>query len=149
MWYIVRRRGGGSCCLSRDGDEAAAAVVEQRATTTREPAGEEIETASFFEDRDVRLFEDPVAEVRHDLDAGEVAFVHGAVEALTGERLLVDRAVWVAVEEAADAVFELNDAVWRIVHERPGEFLVVDELAAFDRVVEMFVEGVGRVETQL
>ena len=72
--------------------------------------------------------------------------MHGAVEALAGERLLVDRAVGVAVEEAADAVFELDDAVGRIVHQRPGEFLVVEELAAFDRVVEMLVEGVGRVE---
>ena len=32
------------------------------------------------------------------------------------------------------------------MNECPGEFLVVEELAAFDRVVEMFVEGVGRVE---
>ena len=65
---------------------------------------------------------------------------------MAGEWFLVDGAVGVAVEEAADAVFELDDAVGRIVHECPGELLVVEELAAFDRVVEVFVEGVGRVE---
>ncbi len=42
-----------------------------------------------------------------DLDAGQVALVHGAVEGLAGERLLVQRAVRVAVEEAADLVLEL------------------------------------------
>ncbi len=138
--------GGGERGLGRDGDEAAAAVVEQHGADDARAGREEIEAAGFFEDRDVRLLEDPVAEVRHDLDAGEVAFVDGAVEALAGERFLVDRAVGVAVEEAADAVFELDDAVGRIVHECPGELLVVEELAAADRVVEVFVEGVGRVE---
>jgi hypothetical protein len=41
-----------------------------------------------------------------DLDAGKVALVHRAVEGLAGERLLVDRAVGIAVEEAAELVFE-------------------------------------------
>ena len=49
----------------------------------------------------------------HDLDAGEVALVHRAVERLAGERLLVDRAVGIAVEEAAELVLELVDALDR------------------------------------
>ena len=50
----------------------------------------------------------------HDLDAGKVALVHRAVERLAGERLLVDRAVGIAVEEAAELVLELVDrARWR------------------------------------
>ncbi len=72
--------------------------------------------------------------------------MNGAVEALAGERFLVDRAVGVAVEEAADEVFELDDAVGRVVHQRPGELLVIEELAAADGVVEVLLEGVGRVE---
>ena len=46
-----------------------------------------------------------------DLDAGEVALVHGAVEGLAGEGLAVQRAVGVAVEEAADLVLELVHAL--------------------------------------
>ena len=45
-----------------------------------------------------------------DLDAGEIALVHGAVEGLPGERLLVHGAVGIAVEEAADLVLQLADA---------------------------------------
>ena len=140
------RAGGRERGFGGDGDEAAAAVVEQHGADDARAGGEEIEATRFFEDRDVRLLEDPIAEVRHDLDAGEVAFVHRAIEALAGERFLVDGAVRIAIEQAADAVFELDDAVGRIVDECPSEFLVVEELAAFDRVVEVFVEGVGRVE---
>ena len=40
-----------------------------------------------------------------DLDAGEIALVYGAVKALAGERLAVQRAIRIAVEEAADLVF--------------------------------------------
>ena len=112
MWYIVAPAPvAESVALRGDGDEAAAAVVEQHGADNARAGREEIEAAGFFEDRDVRLFKDPVAEVRHDLDAGEIAFVDGAVEALAGERFLMDRAVGVAIEQAADAVFELDDAV--------------------------------------
>ena len=61
-----------------------------------------------------------------DLDAGEIALVDGAVVGLAGERLLVDGAVGVAVEEAADLVLQLADAHRRLRHQRPGKLLVVE-----------------------
>ena len=42
-----------------------------------------------------------------DLDAGEIALVHGAVEGLAGKGLAVQRAVGIAIEEAADLVLQL------------------------------------------
>ena len=81
-----------------------------------------------------------------DLDAGEVALVHGAVERLAGERLLVHGAVGVAVEEAAELVLELVHALDRLRHERPGEVLVGEPLAALDRVHEVALDRVARGE---
>ena len=69
--------------------------------------------------------------------------VHGAIERLPGERLLVDRAVGVAVEEAAELVLELMDALDRDVHERPCEFLVGQPFAAFYRVHEMALDRIA------
>ena len=59
-----------------------------------------------------------------DLDAGEVALVHGAVEGLPGERLLMHGAVGIAVEEAAELVLELADALGAVVDQQPRELLV-------------------------
>ena len=79
----------------------------------------------------------------HDLDAGQVALVHRAVERLSGERLLVDRAVGIAVEEAAELVLELADPLDRLGHQRPGEVLVGEPLAAFDRVHEVALDRIA------
>ena len=78
-----------------------------------------------------------------DLDAGEVALVHRAVERLAGERLLVDRAVGIAIEEAAELVLQLVDALDRAGDERPREILVGQPLAAFDRVHEMALDRIA------
>ena len=51
-----------------------------------------------------------------------------------------------AVEEAADARLELVDDARRVVDERPGELLVVEELAALERVLEMQIDRVARIE---
>ncbi len=52
-----------------------------------------------------------------DLDAGEIAFVHGAVEGLPGESLLMHAAVGIAVEETAELGFQLADALRRRPHQ--------------------------------
>ena len=81
-----------------------------------------------------------------DLDAGEIALVHGAVEGLAGEGLAVQRAVRIAIEEAADLVLQLAHALDRGAHQRPGELLVRQPFAALDRVHEMALDRVARVE---
>ena len=78
-----------------------------------------------------------------DLDAGEVALVHGAVEGLPGEGLLVDGAVRVAVEVAPQFVLQLTDADLRLGHQGPGQFLVVKPLAALDGVHEVALGGIA------
>jgi hypothetical protein len=79
-----------------------------------------------------------------DLDAGEVALVHGAVEGLSGERLLVHGAVGVAIKEAAELGLQLADALGRGFHQQPGELLVVEPAAALDCVHEMPLDRVFR-----
>ena len=58
-----------------------------------------------------------------DLDAGQVALMHGAVEGLPGEGLAVQRTVGIAVEETANLVFELPHPLDRgrqTLHEQPS-----------------------------
>src|SRR5207247_1797562 len=81
-----------------------------------------------------------------DLDPGQIALVHGPIEALAGEGLAVQRAVRGAVEEAADLVLELAHALDRLGHERPRELLVGQPLAAFDRVHEMPLDRIAGME---
>ena len=50
-----------------------------------------------------------VAQAAHDLEPGLVGPVHGAVEALSAERLQVELAGCRAVEEAAELLLELVD----------------------------------------
>ena len=84
-----------------------------------------------------------------DFDPGQIPFVNGAVEALPGKGLLVDGSVRVAVKEAAVFRFHLLDPVCGHGHQFPSELLVVDELAAFEGVHEMFLMGIGRVENHI
>ena len=117
----------------RPGDPAPGGVVEEldgpRLVEQGDPPGEEL-----------------VMEAADDLDAGEVPAVHRAVERLTGERLLVDVSVVAAVEEDAEAGLQLGDHARRVAHQRPGELLVVEELAALDGVAEVQRHRVARVE---
>jgi len=84
-----------------------------------------------------------LGEAIHDLDAGEVALVDGAVVGLAGERLLVDAALGVAVEQTAVARLQLEYATGRLRHQPPHQLLVVDPAAAVERVGQMRLERVG------
>src|SRR2546426_11061073 len=86
---------------------------------------------------------DLLGEPVDDLDAGEVALVHGAVERLPGEGLLVDAAVGIAVEEAAELVFQLADPFNGQAHQLPGEVLIGKPLAALDGVHEVALDRVA------
>ena len=72
--------------------------------------------------------------------------MHGAIEGLARERLLMNGAVRIAVEEAADVVFKLADTRRRGADQQPGELLVVEPGTALDRVHEMALDGVVRGE---
>ena len=87
---------------------------------------------------------DLLGEPVDDLDAGEIALVHGAVEGLPGERLLVHGAVGIAVEEAADLVFQFADANGRGGDQEPRQLLLVEPAAALDGVHEMPLDRVVR-----
>src|SRR5262249_22736212 len=80
---------------------------------------------------------DLLGEAVHDLDAGQVTLVHGAVERLSRERLLMDRSIGIAIEEASELVLELAYPRDRAGDERPCELLVRQPFAAFDRIHEM------------
>ena len=72
--------------------------------------------------------------------------MHGAIECLAGEGLAVERAVGIAIEEAADLVFQFLHALDRLGDQRPGQFLVRQPFAAFDGVHEMALDGVAGIE---
>ena len=78
-----------------------------------------------------------------DLDAGEIALVHGAIGGLAGEGLMMEGAVGVAVEKTADLVFQLLHAGHRGLAKPPGHRLVRQPLAAFDRVHEMPLDRIA------
>src|SRR5262249_49767365 len=63
-----------------------------------------------------------------------------------GERLAVQRAVGIAIEEAADFVLELGDALDRLAYQGPGEILVRQPLAALDRVHEVALDRIAEVQ---
>ena len=72
--------------------------------------------------------------------------MHGAVECLAGEGLAVQRAVGIAVEETADLVFQFAHALDGLGHQRPGQFLMRQPFAAFDRVHEMALDRIAGIE---
>src|SRR5690606_5558151 len=88
------------------------------------------------------LFGQPV----DDLDAGQVSLVHGAVERLAREGLLMQCAVGVSVKEAAQLVLQLVDSFDCPVDQRPGQFLVGQPLAALDGVHEMPFGRIARCQ---
>ena len=82
-------------------------------------------------------------------DTGEVALVNGAIEALAGERLLMERAVGVAVKKAAMNVLELVHPLDGTADEGPGELLVGQPFAALDGVHKMALDRVAFPERHI
>ena len=105
----------------------------------------ECDGAMFFKALDRQcpyLLHQPV----DDLDASEVALVHGAIEGLAGKGLAVQRAIRVAIKKTADLVFELLHALDGLADERPCHVLMGEPLAALDGVHEMALDGVAWIE---
>ena len=103
--------------------------------------GDEVERAVIFQPLHIAA-PDLLGQPVDDLDAGQIAFMHGAVEGLPGEGLLVHGAVGIAVEEAAEFGLQFADAARRGLDQQPGEILVVEPAAAFDGVHEMPLDRV-------
>ncbi len=130
------------------GDEAkfaAADVDHQHAGNGAVLRRDQRDGAVLFEPAD-RPRPDLLHQPVDDLDAGQIAFVHGAIESLTGEGFAVQRAVRIAIEETADLVLQLAHALDRGRDQRPGELLVRQPFAAFDRVHEMALDRVAGIE---
>ena len=112
-------------------------VLDQRPRDSATSAiRQQVERAVFLNDANAAphdLLREPV----DDLDAGEIALVHRAIEGLARERFLMKGVVRVAIEEAPELVLEVVDASRRLGDERPDEFLVVQKLACVDRVLKV------------
>src|SRR5206468_3960840 len=101
----------------RTPSSSTAPVQRQRAGRAAGVVAQQLDGAALLEgaDRGARLR--LLGEAIHDLDAGEVALVDGAVVGLAGERLLVDAALGVAVEQTAVARLQLEHATGRLRHQ--------------------------------
>src|SRR2546422_6805855 len=109
-------------------------LFRSRAGRAAGVVAQQLDGAALLEgaDRGARLR--LLGEAIHDLDAGEVALVDGAVVGLASERLLVDAALGVAVEQTAVPRLQLEHAAGRLRHQPPHQLLVVDPAAAVERV---------------
>ena len=104
---------------------------------------DEVERAVVFEATDVAA-PDLFGEAVDDLDAGEVALVHGAVEGLPGKGLLMHGAVGIAVEEAAELGLQLADAARRGLTSSQARSWSIEPAAALDGVHEMALDRILR-----
>src|SRR5271155_2833839 len=89
---------------------------------------------------------DRLGEPVHDLDPGQIALVHRAIKGLSRESLQMDTAVRIAIEEAAELVFQLAHPLDRTSDQRPGEVLIRQPGATFDGVHEVPLDGVPRAK---
>src|SRR5688572_32145045 len=127
------------------GDEMPAPIVEEKRATNSGTLDEQIESPAFFQDCNLFL-KDVVPEVGHDFDTGQITLVHGAVERLAGKGFLVDRAIFVAIKETSDFVFQFEDSLRGIFNQNPGKLLIVEVGSAPYRILEMPFQRIGRVE---
>ena len=135
---------------AHESKRAAAHVNQQRAAQRiAMRRRQQRQRAVFFQ-----AFHRPGGCARHDLleqavhnfNAGQVAFMHGAVESLTGEWFLVNGTVGVAVEEATVFVFQLMHARDGELAQRPCDALVRQPLAALDGVHKMLLHRIAAAE---
>ena len=125
-------------CFRPDQPEDAAAHVDHQHTgkPVALPAGDQGDGAVFLQpfDRAAQyLFHQPV----DDLDPGQIALVDCPVCGLSGKGLLMQRAVGISVEEAADFIFKLMDTFDGGTAQTPCHVLVGKPFAAIDGVHEM------------
>ncbi len=122
--------------------------VEQQRSTDSAVLRQQVQSAAFLEDLYAAL-QDVVAQVGHDLDSRQIALVHRAVKRLTCKRLLMNRAVRVAIEDAPDRVFQLQDPLRCFLNQPPRQFLVVEIGPSLDRVAEMSLQGISGIEHRI
>ncbi|MCY1517339.1 hypothetical protein D9M68_520160 [compost metagenome] len=79
-----------------------------------------------------------------DFDARQIRLVHSAVEALAGKRLGMQRAIGIAVEEAADLVFQLAYPFYRAFNQPPRQILARQPFSTFDGVHEVAFHRIAR-----
>src|SRR6266513_1251446 len=144
---LVHRRSAAGCqqdCLGAHEHVLAGSHVDEKHARQGAsiPGSYQLDCTVLLQPRDAAR-PDLLGEPVDDLDACEVALVHGAVERLPGEGLLVDAAVGIAVEKAAELVFQLADPLNGQGHQLPGEVLVGKPLAAFDGVHEVALDRVA------
>ena len=84
----------------------------------------------FFHTRSQDLFHQAV----DDLDTGQITLVHRAIGGLARKRLLVQRAIGIAVKETAYLVFQLANAHHSLFAQPPGHILIGQPFAAIDRI---------------
>src|SRR5437899_472840 len=72
--------------------------------------------------------------------------MHSTVEGLSCERFLMNGAVRIAVEQAADAILQFDDPLGSLFHKSPGERLIVDPTTPRHGIAKMLVKGIRRVE---
>ena len=128
------------------GDRRQGAVTDGEHESARGPAlgvAQQLEGAALLEHGHVGARLHLLAEPVHDLDAGEIALVDGAVVTLAGERLLVDAPLGRPIEEAAVARLQLQHAARGLAAQRPHHLLIVDPSPALQRVGEVGVQRIG------
>ena len=69
--------------------------------------------------------------------------MHGPIECLTGERLQMDAAIRITIEETSKLVLQLMNAFNGGIDQRPGEVLIVEPFPALDGIHEMAFNGVA------
>ena len=114
-------------------------------------------TGGGLDQRNGPAFFQPAQRIAHhllhqpvdDLDSRQIAFMDCAVKALPGESFLMQRAIGVAVKEAAEFIFKLMDTLNSGCHQPPGEILIGQPFAADNGVHEVTLNGIRRVQRHI